>query len=41
MKCERQPNALCSTPPIIGANTGASAMIAPISESSRPARAPA
>src|SRR5881392_1124577 len=37
-KCERQPNALCKAPPIIGAPTGASAMMAPISESSRPAR---
>ena len=39
-KLERQPKPLCSTPPIIGAPTGASAMMAPINESSRPARAP-
>ena len=37
---ERQPKAVCSTPPISGANTGASAITAPISDSSRPARAP-
>ena len=39
-KFERQPKPLCSTPPIIGAPTGASAMMAPISDNSRPARAP-
>ena len=39
-KCERQPKELCSTPPIIGAPTGASDMIAPIKASSFPARAP-
>ena len=39
-KTERQPKAVCSTPPMSGASTGASAITAPISDSSRPARAP-
>ena len=39
-KTERQPKPVCSTPPSSGASTGASAMTAPISDNSRPARAP-
>jgi hypothetical protein len=39
-KTERQPNAVCKTPPASGASTGASAMTAPIRDNSRPARAP-
>ena len=38
-KTERQPNPVCSTPPTSGASTGASAITAPISDNSRPARA--
>ena len=37
-KTERQPKAVCSTPPAIGASTGASAITAAIIDSSRPAR---
>ncbi len=37
-KFDRQPNAVCSTPPISGATSGASAMIAAMRESSRPMR---
>ena len=40
MKLARQPNAVCSTPPIIGATIGAKALIEPISDSSRAARTP-
>ena len=39
-KTERQPKPVCSTPPSSGASTGANAITAPISDSSRPARAP-
>ena len=39
-KTERQPKPVCSTPPTSGASTGASAITAPISDNSRPARAP-
>ena len=39
-KFERQPNAVCSTPPISGATSGASAMIAAMRASSRPTRVP-
>ena len=31
---------VCSTPPIVGATIGAKAVIEPISDNSRPARAP-
>ena len=37
---DRQPKTVCSTPPAIGASTGASAITAAIIDSSRPARAP-
>jgi len=40
MKLERQPNAVCSAPPITGATMGANAVIDPISDNSRPARTP-
>ena len=40
MKLERQPNTVCSTPPITGATIGAKAVIDPISDNSRPARTP-
>ena len=40
MKLARQPNAVWSTPPIIGATIGANALIDPISDSSRAARTP-
>ena len=40
MKQARQPNMVCNTPPIIGATIGAKAVIEPISDNSRPARAP-
>ncbi len=39
-KTERQPKPVCNTPPMSGASTGASAITAPISDNSRPARAP-
>ena len=39
-KIERQPKPVCKTPPTIGASTGASAITEPISDNSRPARAP-
>ena len=39
-KFDRQPNAVCSTPPISGATSGASAMIAAMRDSSRPMREP-
>jgi hypothetical protein len=39
-KIERQPKPVCNTPPTTGANTGASAITAPISDNSRPARTP-
>jgi hypothetical protein len=39
-KIERQPNAVCMPPPTTGANTGASAITAPITDNSRPARLP-
>ncbi len=35
-----QPKAVCRMPPPIGASTGASAITEPISDISRPARAP-
>ena len=37
---ERQPNAVWSVPPIIGASTGATAITEEMIDSSRPARAP-
>ena len=40
MKLARQPNALCRTPPIIGATIGMSALIEPMSDNSRAARTP-
>ena len=39
-KTERQPKPVCNTPPATGASTGASAITAPITDNSRPARAP-
>ena len=39
-KFERQPNVVSSTPPISGATSGASAMIAAMRASSRPMRVP-
>ena len=39
-KQARQPNMVCNTPPIVGATIGAKAVIEPISDNSRPARAP-
>ena len=39
-KLARQPNAVCSTPPLAGATIGANAVIDPISDNSRPARTP-
>ena len=39
-KIERQPKPVCKTPPTSGASTGASAITEPISDNSRPARAP-
>ena len=40
IKIARQPNAVCNKPPIIGATIGANAVTDPISDNSRPARAP-
>ena len=36
----RQPNAICSTPPMVGATIGAKAVIDPMIDNSRLARAP-
>ena len=39
-KVARQPNQICNPPPITGAIIGATPVIAPISDNSRPARTP-
>ncbi len=36
----RQPNAICNTPPMVGATIGAKAVIDPMIDNSRLARAP-
>ena len=40
IKLARQPNAVCNTPPIIGATIGENALIDPISDNSRAALTP-
>ena len=39
-KVARQPKNVCNTPPTTGATIGATPVIAPISDNSRPARTP-